>query len=41
MRYVKQYVEPRVIEVYFFFTRIGEIDTMNEKFQAEVQIESR
>lgn len=34
-------VEQRVVEVYFMFTRIGEIDTMNEKFQAEVRIESR
>ncbi len=29
------------VEVYFLFTRIGEIDTMNEKFMGEVRIESR
>lgn len=34
-------VELRVVEVFFMFSRIGEIDTMNEKFQAEVRIESR
>lgn len=43
LRFMKQqqYVEPKVVEVYFLFTRIGEIDTMNEKFNAEVHIESR
>lgn len=30
-----------VVQTAFEFTSIGEIDTLNEKFQAEVTIESR
>ncbi len=33
--------QQRKVEVYFLITRIGEIDTMNEKFLAEIRIESR
>lgn len=31
----------KFVEVFIQFVRIGEIDTMNEKYQAEVNIESR
>jgi hypothetical protein len=31
----------RIVQVVIEFTRIGEIDTMNEKYQAEVIIESK
>jgi hypothetical protein len=34
-------IEKRTIQVYFEFVRIGEIDTMNEKFNAEICIESK
>lgn len=34
-------VEMRTVEVLVQFCRIGEIDTMNEKFQAEIYIESK
>lgn len=33
--------EPRVVEVFFMFYKIGEIDTMNERFLAEVRIETK
>ena len=32
---------PRTVQVTFEFTRIGEIDTINEKFNAEIYIESK
>lgn len=31
----------RIVQVVIEFTRIGEIDTMNEKYQAEIIIESK
>ena len=31
----------RIIEVYIEFIQIGEVDTMNEKFQAIVKIKSK
>jgi len=34
-------IEKRTIQVYFEFIRIGEIDTMNEKYNAEICIESK
>ena len=33
--------EPRVVHVSVEFIRIGEIDTMNDKFNAEICIESK
>lgn len=37
----KNVVEKTTVQVAFEFVSIGEIDTLNEKFQAEVIIESR
>lgn len=34
-------IKTKTVQVFFLFTRIGEIDTMNERFQAEVRIESK
>ena len=34
-------LDVRIVQVVIEFTRIGEIDTMNEKYQAEVIIESK
>ena len=31
----------KIVEVLFQFCRIGEIDTLNEKFQGEIYIESK
>ena len=31
----------KTVEILFQFCRVGEIDTMNDKFQAEVYIESK
>lgn len=45
-RFKKQYnykdelIEPKHVQVYIHFGRIGEIDTMNEKYQAEFTVES-
>lgn len=38
---VKEYLKRRKVEVFFEFHNIGKIDTMNEKFQAEVLIKSK
>jgi hypothetical protein len=34
-------IEKRTVQVYFEFYRIGEIDLMNEKYNAEISIESK
>jgi hypothetical protein len=34
-------VEPRRVEVFIKFIRIGEIDTMNEKYHSEIRVESK
>ena len=34
-------MEPRRVEVFIKFIRIGEIDTINEKYHSEIRIESK
>ena len=33
--------EAKIVEVFIKFIRVGEIDTMNEKYHAEIRIESK
>ena len=33
--------EAKVVEVFIKFIRVGEIDTLNEKYHAEIRVESK
>jgi hypothetical protein len=41
MHYIRHFKEPRIVHVKVDFIKLGEIDTMNENYHAEILIESK
>ena len=41
MHYIRHFKEPRIVHVKVDFIKLGEIDTMNEHYHAEILIESK
>ena len=41
MHFIRHFKEPRIVHVKVDFIKLGEIDTMNENYHAEILIESK